>query len=163
MGDAPIDLSKVPRRSPWRRGKRSVVWTEDEDAAIIRRHTLRNETADSLSARLGKSKSAIYRRAIELGLVRDGKRWRRGPRRGDHYFVKKDNHPNIHPLVRRLYNLADHQRVSFEKLAKKAGVEPITISTWGHRTAIRREPRLYNFEAVLNALGYKIVIVKREE
>lgn len=128
----------------------------------MQRHKLRNETADSLCARLGKSKSAIYRRAIELGCQRDGKRWRRGPRAEARYFIKENFHPNARPIVVRLYNIANDEQVSFEELERRSGVGRITISTWGHRTAIRREPNLYNFEAVLNALGYELMIVKRQ-
>lgn len=159
----PVDPSKVPRRSPWDRGQRSVVWTKDEDAAIIQRHKLRDETADSLCARLGKSKSAIYRRAIQLGCERDGKRWRRGPRAEARYFIKENFHPNANPIVVSLYDIANQQQVSFGELERRSGVGRITISAWGHRTAIRREPNLYNFEAVLNSLGYKLVLVRRTD
>ena len=61
---------------------------------------------------------------------------------------------NSHPLVRELIRLQTQQQIAWGDVAKRAGISTSGIRHW--RT--ENGPRLTNFEAVLNVLGYELVI-----
>lgn len=62
-----------------------------------------------------------------------------------------------HPLVRRLFELMNEERVCMHDVAARAGVRRGTISDWRYN----RNPQLPVFEAACNALGYELVIRPR--
>ena len=64
---------------------------------------------------------------------------------------------HAHPLVRRFYELAIEQKRFLGKIAKEAGVDPHTIGKWRHAM-----PRVDNLQAVLNVMGYELVIVSQK-
>lgn len=45
------------------------------------------------------------------------------------------------------------------EIAARSGVDRSSILSWG----IRSSPRVINFEAVINALGFRLVIVSEDE
>jgi len=64
---------------------------------------------------------------------------------------------HAHPLVRRLFEIMNQQMVCMTDVAPRAGFRRRTLAEWG----ARRNPTITNFEAVLNALGYELRIVRR--
>ena len=62
----------------------------------------------------------------------------------------------VHPFVR---FLDDNRTIPMSVLSERAGVSHNSINRWRLEG---REPKLSDIEAVLNALGYDIVMVKRE-
>lgn len=64
---------------------------------------------------------------------------------------------HAHPLVRLLVQLANQDNTTMSEVAKRAGLRPATVSAWRYSCT----PRLDNFEACINALGYDIKIVER--
>ena len=66
---------------------------------------------------------------------------------------------NSHPLVREMIQLQRHEMIAWGDVAKRAGISPSCIRHW--RT--ENGPRLTNFEAVLNVLGYELVIQPKAE
>lgn len=65
---------------------------------------------------------------------------------------------NCHPLVRRLYALANEQQCSILQLAKMAGTHPSTIFGWAHNYS----PSFTILEACFNYLGYDITVKERK-
>jgi transcriptional regulator with XRE-family HTH domain len=63
---------------------------------------------------------------------------------------------HAHPLVRRLFEIINEQRATIQEVADKAGVQRGSISDWRYRNS----PLLSTFEAALNAVGYKLVIMR---
>lgn len=61
---------------------------------------------------------------------------------------------HCHPLVRRLIDLMNTDRTTTAEVAYRAGFRPRTVSCWRYN----RMPRLDNFEAALNVLGYRLAI-----
>ncbi len=80
------------------------------------------------------------------GLRRDG--GRRKPHR------HRIDASRAHPLVRRFYELVLEQQMSLTEVAKKAGIHSYTMSRW--RT--HNSPTVESLEAVLNVLGYRLVV-----
>jgi len=64
---------------------------------------------------------------------------------------------NAHPLVRFIHENAEEK---FDAIASLAGIDRQTITTW---RLYGGNPRLLTIEAVLNAMGYDLVPVKRVE
>lgn len=58
----------------------------------------------------------------------------------------------VHPLVRRVFEEMNEQRVSTIDLAVAAGLSSSGIKQWRYR----RAPRLDHVEACLNVLGWKL-------
>jgi len=58
----------------------------------------------------------------------------------------------VHPLVRRVFEEMNHQKMSTLELAVTAGLSASGIKQWRYR----RSPRLDHIEACLNVLGYEI-------
>lgn len=63
-----------------------------------------------------------------------------------------------HPLVRQLFAAMNKDKIALRDLGARAGVDFQTISDWRYRS----NPTLPTFEAVLNAAGYELRIVKRK-
>lgn len=61
---------------------------------------------------------------------------------------------HAHPLVRRLIEIANEQMTTLSEVGERAGQSPKTISNWRYRSV----PRLDNFEACLNAMGYELIV-----
>ena len=62
------------------------------------------------------------------------------------------------PVVRFVFEEMERQKVSRSKVARRSGVETRTIYKWKRKN----NPTLPNIVAVLNALGYKLEVVKDE-
>ncbi len=62
-----------------------------------------------------------------------------------------------HPLVKALYNIIDGEGFKQMELAEAAGIAPRCLTSW----RIGRKPNLFLFEAVANAAGYDLKLVKR--
>lgn len=81
-----------------------------------------------------------------------GRKW------GGSRWVGKLSVPeNAHPLVKELFEIMNHERISMGEAAKGTGVSRDTVSDWRYR----RNPYLPSIEAVLNRLGYELVIRKK--
>lgn len=92
-----------------------------------------------------KSEESRARSMASLALGRRDARWRGNLTIPEH----------AHPLVRRMFELMNEEKVVMRDIAPKAGIQPCTISTWRYRSA----PTLPLFQAALNALGYDLAIV----
>lgn len=75
------------------------------------------------------------------------------------YLNRDMDMKNSHPLVREMMALQRHEQLAWGDVASRAGICPSAIRHW--RTA--NGPRLTNFEAVLNVLGYELVIQPKAE
>lgn len=64
---------------------------------------------------------------------------------------------HCHPLVRRFVQELNEQQTTIREVAERAQFQPGTISDWRYF----REPRLSDFEAVLNVLDLELVIKRR--
>ena len=71
-----------------------------------------------------------------------------------------DAKANAHPLVKRVFAIMREQNANTLHLAERAGVCRNAIWHWGAR---RQEPKLGHLIAVLQAMGYDLVIVKKNE
>lgn len=60
---------------------------------------------------------------------------------------------HAHPFVRRMFEEMLVQGITLEQLADRAGLHHGTIRDWRSRG----KPVLPNIEAVINALGYRLV------
>lgn len=61
----------------------------------------------------------------------------------------------VHPLVRWIWRQMNHQKASQEDVAERSGVASSTMRKW--RQGIN-SPKLSDIEAVVNALGGKIIV-----
>ena len=66
---------------------------------------------------------------------------------------------HAHPLVRELFELMNHHGLMINDVAGPAGIARNTISEWRYR----RLPSVASLEAVLNAFGFELKIVKKED
>lgn len=62
--------------------------------------------------------------------------------------------PNVDPLVRDLFALANRKGVTRKGLAEAAGVAPLTVKYWQEG----RVPGVSNLQAAFNALGYEMAV-----
>jgi hypothetical protein len=62
---------------------------------------------------------------------------------------------HAHPLVRRLFQEMNHQRIGMTDMAERVGMSRFTINGW--RT--RHCPRIVELEACYNVLGYKLTLL----
>lgn len=62
--------------------------------------------------------------------------------------------PKTHPLVRETLGIMNEQRLTIKYVMARAGVHKSAFSDWRNRCF----PHLGNLEAVLEVLGYEIVI-----
>lgn len=83
-----------------------------------------------------------------LGRVRGG-RWR-----GRHTIPER-----AHPFVRQLFKIINDEGVTLEELAARSGVDSQAFNSWRSR----KSPQLVTFEAALNALGWRLRIVRRTD
>ena len=76
-----------------------------------------------------------------------------------HMVGRKPKPPraDVHPLVRFIHENAEEK---FDAIASIAGIDRRTLTTW---RLYGGNPRLLTIEAVLNAMGYDLVPVKREQ
>ena len=63
-------------------------------------------------------------------------------------------------MIRFIDEERKRQRISVAKLAKLSGIKPRTVSGWLYCGVI---PPIDKCTKVINALGYDVVIVKRED
>lgn len=66
---------------------------------------------------------------------------------------------NASPLIRQLFELLNRRKITIASVARKSGVQVSTICDWRSR----RSPTVANLQAVLNAIGYELVIGRRDE
>jgi len=71
--------------------------------------------------------------------------------------TKWSQHRN-HPLCAQLITLLRQSPLTYAELCARAGLAPETIWRWG----VDVNPRLMNFEAALNVLGYQLKIERIE-
>lgn len=64
---------------------------------------------------------------------------------------------NAGPLIQQLFDLIDRSKLSLWHIGKRTGVASSAMAFWRYRSS----PTLHNFVAVLNFLGYDLVIVER--
>jgi transcriptional regulator with XRE-family HTH domain len=62
----------------------------------------------------------------------------------------------VSAIVSDLFELMTRRKVSISEIADESGINKNTIYTW----RISRVPSITNFEAVANALGYKLRLVE---
>lgn len=86
----------------------------------------------------------------KLGLTRIAR-----PRHGGRNNIGRLGIPeSVHPLVKRLYQIINRDRVTGKDVSVRAGLCGPAIYLWR-----KQMPRLDNFEAALNVLGYKLAVV----
>ena len=59
------------------------------------------------------------------------------------------------PIIRALFDAMDENRLSYDEVADMSGVSRTAIATWKHG---RHAPRLVDFEAVAQSIGYEITL-----
>ena len=64
----------------------------------------------------------------------------------------------IPAIVRDLFEIMAKQRIGVREAAKRSGVDGNTILTW----RLTRSPSINNYEAVANALGYGLRLVRHK-
>ena len=62
---------------------------------------------------------------------------------------------HAHPLVRRLFEEMNHQRIGLTDMAERVGISRFTMNGW--RT--RHCPRIVELEACYNVLGYRLTLM----
>ena len=65
----------------------------------------------------------------------------------------------VHPIIRWLWKRINLDEWDQETLARRSGVSSSAMRKWRRG---ERNPRISELEAVINTLGYKIVIVERD-
>jgi transcriptional regulator with XRE-family HTH domain len=65
--------------------------------------------------------------------------------------------PNVDPLVRELFNLANKQGATTKSIAQSVGIAEGTVKHWQHG----RVPGVSNLQAAFNALGYEMTVRPR--
>lgn len=60
------------------------------------------------------------------------------------------------PIIRQLFDRIDDAGVPGRELQRRSGVHHVTLSKWKHGT---NAPRLTDFEAVAQAMGFSVVLV----
>ena len=78
------------------------------------------------------------------------------PDRGAKWRGKFRVPPHAHPLVRRFIGILNAEEATISEIGERSGVCRVAISNW----QTRGNPLLVNFEAALNALGYKLTITR---
>lgn len=63
----------------------------------------------------------------------------------------------VHPFVR---FISENNKMTYQELAKKSGLHYATIQRWRHHGTT---PLIGDIEAVLNAMGYDLIIKEREQ
>lgn len=61
----------------------------------------------------------------------------------------------VHPIIRWIWKRVNQDEWSQEDLARKSGVASSTLRKWRRG---ERNPRISELEAVVNTLGYRIVL-----
>ena len=65
----------------------------------------------------------------------------------------------VHHLVQTVFRLMIEDRWTYHDVASRAGITPGTIRSW----KINSMPSLEALEAVLNTMGYELVVRKRKD
>lgn len=132
-------------------GSQSIE-NQERNAKIIALYSRSRLTFGQIAMRLGLSKDTVK------GVIA---RWRhnKSPEAMKRYLDRKMDFSNSHPLVRELVRLQVEQRIAWLDVARRAGVSPSAIRHWRSENG----PRLTNFEAVLNVLGYELLIRTKED
>lgn len=68
------------------------------------------------------------------------------------YFRKMRVPEHTHPLVKKMFEEMNEQRIGILDLAERSGVNRNTINEWKYRCM----PRLDNLDACYNVLGMKL-------
>lgn len=64
---------------------------------------------------------------------------------------------NVHPIVRRLFELMHEEQLGVLDMSERSGINRNTIKDWKARSI----PNVLNFDACLNTLGYELAIRKK--
>lgn len=67
---------------------------------------------------------------------------------------------SVHPFIRFIWSKMNEELWSQEDLAKRAGVTSSAMRKWRRG---ERNPRISELEAVINAMGYRLVIREKLE
>ena len=67
--------------------------------------------------------------------------------------------PRAHPLARYFFELLDEQGIALTDIAERAGLGVATLVKWKYR----HTPTVVALEAALNALGYRLAIVRLKD
>lgn len=70
-------------------------------------------------------------------------------------LVRKPTNTAVDPLVRQFVTLADQLGYSLARIARITGMPTNVPYRWNSGA----RPTLYNFEAALNAIGYRLAII----
>ncbi len=93
----------------------------------------------------GGAKRCYYCRRLAHGMYKGA----------GHYRATRSHLPDdMHPLVRKLFLESYKQRMDLKALENRSGVSRGAIRKWKNRS----NPSLTNFEACMNALGFKVVV-----
>lgn len=65
----------------------------------------------------------------------------------------------IHPMIRWIHEQVMERKITYEKLSEMSGIGANTIRKWRNNDS---SPKVADIEAVINALGGSIVIVRVE-
>lgn len=65
---------------------------------------------------------------------------------------------HTHPVVRQFFDLLNDEHACMCEVAARAGVRRGTVGDWRNR----RMPRVDLIDAALNALGYRLAVVKQD-
>jgi DNA-binding phage protein len=64
-----------------------------------------------------------------------------------------------HPLVRRMFEEMNYQRIGMVDLAERSGVNKNTIKDWKDRSV----PQVHNLAACFTVLGLELTVARRKE
>lgn len=80
-------------------------------------------------------------------------------------FLRQRVPTGVHPLVRRLFELMNEQQCGVLDLADRSGITQSAIRHWRASSQEKRSktPGIGPFDAVINALGYRLEIVPSED
>ena len=76
-------------------------------------------------------------------------------RQFQHQIVPPVENRAVHPFIRFIWRKINEEMWSQEDLAQRSGISSSCMRKWRRG---ERNPRISEIEAVINALGYKLVI-----
>lgn len=75
------------------------------------------------------------------------------------WLAKRTVPKHCHPLVTQFFELLHAEGVPYGDVADRSGISTAAFRAW----KFKRAPLIHNLDAALNALGYELRIVKRQE
>lgn len=123
-------------------------WTPERIETLKLLHA-RGFSDGAIALQLGKTRRSVWNKREKLGLARAGRSARRLYRRAK--IVKVSD-----PLVEAFFGLVP-VGVTHKAVADRAGLHATILHQWARGMS----PRVPNFRAALQALGYDLAIVKK--